>query len=58
MEDVTTVPTAQHEWIPSRLGHGEVMCKYCFITNREAAVLGILNWCVGRKLQKESTKGN
>jgi hypothetical protein len=34
-----------HEWVPSRLGHGESMCKNCLITNREAAVLGTLNTC-------------
>lgn len=34
-----------HVWVRSTLGHGEVMCKYCLITNREAAVLGKLNDC-------------
>lgn len=34
-----------HDWIPSTLGHGETMCRKCFITNREAAVLGLLNHC-------------
>lgn len=34
-----------HDWIPSTLGHGEVMCRNCKITNREAAVLGLLNEC-------------
>jgi hypothetical protein len=29
----------RHEWILSTLGHGETMCKFCHITNREAAVL-------------------
>ncbi|MBG6209761.1 hypothetical protein IWQ49_004436 [Labrenzia sp. EL_126] len=37
--------TRSHEWVPSTLGHGESMCKHCFITNREAAVLGKLNDC-------------
>lgn len=36
---------AQHDWQKSTLGHGETMCKRCFITNREAAVLGLLNRC-------------
>jgi hypothetical protein len=36
---------AQHDWIPSTLGHGETMCRNCSITNREAAVLGTLNEC-------------
>lgn len=28
-----------HYWVPSTLGHGDSMCQYCSITNREAAVL-------------------
>ncbi len=35
----------QHNWIPSTLGHGETMCSRCFITNREAAVLGCSDTC-------------
>lgn len=35
----------QHAWVPSTLGHGETMCSRCKITNREAAVLGLLNEC-------------
>ena len=35
----------QHEWIISTLGHGETMCRNCFITHREAAVLGMLLTC-------------
>ena len=35
----------QHDWIKSTLGHGETMCSRCFITNREAAVLGVTNSC-------------
>lgn len=34
-----------HEWVKSTLGHGEIMCRRCCITNREAAVLGLLNDC-------------
>ena len=30
----------KHEWGPSRLNHGEAQCKNCFMTNREAMVLG------------------
>ena len=30
----------QHDWIASTLGHGEQMCRRCFITNREADALG------------------
>lgn len=36
---------APHEWIPSTLGHGEVMCENCGITNREAAAIGSLRLC-------------
>jgi hypothetical protein len=36
---------AQHKWVRSTLGHGETMCEFCKITNREAAVLGRLNEC-------------
>jgi hypothetical protein len=35
----------QHDWIKSTLGHGEMMCSRCFITNREAAALGVTNTC-------------
>lgn len=35
----------QHDWIPSTLGHGETMCRRCFVTNREAVALGISNTC-------------
>jgi hypothetical protein len=35
----------QHEWIKSTLGHGETMCSRCFITNREAAALGVSDAC-------------
>ncbi len=34
-----------HDWVPSKLGHGETMCARCFVTNREAAALGIANLC-------------
>ena len=34
-----------HDWVRSTLGHGEVMCSRCLITNREAADLGRLNEC-------------
>jgi hypothetical protein len=35
----------QHDWVKSTLGHGETMCRRCYITNREAAALGCLNHC-------------
>lgn len=34
-----------HDWVKSTLGHGETMCRNCFITNREAAALGCLEVC-------------
>lgn len=38
-------PPMSHDWIPSTLGHGETVCRRCFMTNREAAALGKLNLC-------------
>lgn len=35
----------QHNWVSSTLGHGETMCSRCWVTNREAAVLGIADTC-------------
>lgn len=35
----------QHKWVHSTLGHGEQMCAYCKGTNRELAVLGMLDYC-------------
>lgn len=35
----------KHDWTPSKLGHGDTMCRRCFITNREAAALGVMNEC-------------
>jgi hypothetical protein len=34
-----------HDWVKSTLGHGETMCRRCLITNREAAVLRLLDRC-------------
>lgn len=41
MDDEGAV-SMEHDWEPSRLGHGEMMCKRCFATNREAAALGLI----------------
>lgn len=57
---------ATHEWAKSPLGHGEAMYIRCFITNREAAVLGLLNDCEraeprvepGTTLPTEEGQGN
>ena len=38
-----------HEWVPSRLGHGEWQCRYCLATNREIAVIGDPNHCPDRE---------
>jgi ribosomal protein S27E len=32
----------KHDWIPSTLGHGETMCSRCFVTNREAEAIGMI----------------
>lgn len=32
----------QHDWTKSTLGHGEKMCSRCFVTNREAAAIGMV----------------
>lgn len=34
-----------HDWVPSTLGHGETMCLRCYMTNREAAALHMLDEC-------------
>jgi hypothetical protein len=43
----------QHDWIKSTLGHGELMCKRCLVTNREATALGILDKCEEKDLRKK-----
>lgn len=45
MQDTKKTP---HDWVPSRLGHGEMQCKCCCATNREIAVFGDLNHCPDR----------
>lgn len=35
----------RHTWVPSTLGHGDTMCSRCFVTNREAAALQIMDAC-------------
>ena len=43
-----------HKWIPStRKQHGEFVCQYCLITNREAAALGVVFECEEATLQNE-----
>lgn len=37
------VERADHDWIPSTLGHGDYMCRRCEITNWEAIMLGTLS---------------
>lgn len=31
----------QHDWIKSTLGHGNTMCRRCFVTDLEAAAIGM-----------------
>lgn len=45
-----------HEWIKSPLGHGEAMCKNCLITNREAAILDLLNGPCPKGKEKSEVK--
>lgn len=37
--------TAPHNFIPSKLGHGEQFCTWCHSTNRELAALNMLYVC-------------
>ena len=41
-----------HNWVPSRLGHGEWQCSYCLATNREIAVIGDPNHCPDHPAKK------
>lgn len=34
-----------HNWVPSRLGHGVLMCTLCCGTIKEIAVIGDPNHC-------------
>lgn len=43
--NATEADARPHKWVRSNLGHGEQMCEYCKGTNRELAVLGMLNHC-------------
>lgn len=45
--------TFKHDWVKSKLGHGEAMCSRCFTTNREAAALGELENCKVAPPEKE-----
>ena len=38
----------QHDWIPSTLGHGNLMCRRCRATDLEAAAIG-LSACPGAR---------
>jgi len=31
----------QHDWVPSTLGHGNQMCRRCWVTDMEAAAIGM-----------------
>jgi hypothetical protein len=39
-EGATPPVRPRHVWGPSRVGHGEMQCVRCLMTNREAWVLG------------------
>ena len=32
----------KHDWIKSTLGHGDLMCRRCWVTNLEAAAIGMV----------------
>ena len=34
------VKMRQHEWMPTRVGHGDKQCRWCLMTLAEATVLG------------------
>lgn len=46
-KSVNGVPagTADHEWVPSTLGHGWTQCRKCYATYKELAALGKLDHC-------------
>lgn len=48
----------QHAWVPSTLGHGETMCSRCFVTNREAAAIGMLVCDAPAPKPDNENKGN
>lgn len=47
-----------HTWTISKLGHGETMCVRCFMTNREAAALGMAMKCEPIKDDGEPKPGD
>lgn len=47
-----------HKWVASPLGHGNVMCEVCFITDLEASVLRCLNECPGNGDNNAAAKPN
>ena len=34
-----------HDWVPSKLGHGNTMCAKCMITDLEAKAIGRYDYC-------------
>ena len=46
-ERIKALAARSHKWVTSRLGHGELMCSKCMITNREAEAIGLLDLCDG-----------
>jgi hypothetical protein len=33
--------TYEHDWVKSMLGHGDTMCRRCFVTNLEATAINM-----------------
>lgn len=52
-DDESPIDLRPHNWITSRLGHGEHQCTYCHATNREIAVIGDINHCPDAPLPEE-----
>ncbi len=44
----------QHDWIKSTLGHGNTMCSRCFVTDLEAAAIGMVECDVPPSAPKAS----
>lgn len=42
LRDVRKYMDEKHVWVPSPLGHGNKMCSRCFVTDLEAAAIGML----------------
>jgi hypothetical protein len=46
----------QHDWIPSTLGHGNLMCRRCWATDLEAAAIGLIDCPGSGRIECEGVK--